>query len=70
MPWVVLQMCIRSSQAKALLYSVSSRSAWVFPLPFSTARAGRDSSTAGMEISVTLCQSVVLAASVTPWAET
>ena len=52
------------------MYSVSSRSAWVLPLPFSTARAGRDNSTVGKEISVTLCQSVVLAPSVTPWAET
>ena len=54
MPWVVLQMCITSSQARTVWYSVSIRSARLRPAPLSTAAAGRDSSMVGVEISVTL----------------
>ena len=54
MPWVVLQMCMTSSQASTVLIRVlifSSR----LPLPRAllTALAGRDSSTTGVAISVT-----------------
>ena len=54
MPWVVLQMCITSSQARMVWYRVSIRSARLRPAPFCTAAAGRDSSMVGVEISVTL----------------
>ena len=53
MPWVVLQMCMISSQASTFWYRFSTlplRSALLAP---STAEAGRDSSTVGVEISVT-----------------
>ena len=59
MPWVVLQMCIRSSQASTVWRRVSIRSALPCPAPWSTAAAGRESSMVGVEISVTLRQLVV-----------
>ena len=58
MPWVVLQMYITSSQARTSLQRVSTFCSRV-PLPRAalTAAAGRERSTEGVEISVTLRQS-------------